>query len=40
MVVNNGRGVTLQSGTYHFRNFNLAGGSRLNIEGEGKDLRR
>ena len=36
MVVNNGRGVTLESGTYYFRNFNLAGGSRLYIAGEVK----
>ena len=34
MVVNNGRSVTLQAGTYYFRKFNLAGGSRLNINGE------
>ena len=33
MVVDNGRNLTLQAGTYHFRNFRLAGGSRLSIAG-------
>ena len=34
LVVNNGRHITLTSGVYHFRNMNLAGGSRLNIDGD------
>ncbi len=36
LVVNNGRHITLQAGTYHFRNLHLAGGSKLNINGEVK----
>ncbi len=34
LVVNNGRNLTLQSGTYHFRNMFLAGGSTLTIDGD------
>ena len=33
MVVDNGRSITLQAGTYHFRDFRLAGGSTLSIAG-------
>ena len=33
LVVNNGRRLTLNSGVYHFRNVDLAGGSRLIING-------
>jgi len=33
LVVNNGRRITLQSGTYRFRDLLLAGGSQLNING-------
>ena len=32
-VVDNGRNLTLQAGTYHFRDFRLAGGSTLSIAG-------
>ena len=33
LVVNNGRSLTLQAGTYYFRDLLLAGGSSLNITG-------
>lgn len=36
LVVNNGRSITLQDGTYHFNNADLAGGSTLNVKGEVK----
>lgn len=34
LVINNGRNLTLQAGTYHFRDLLLQGGSQLIIDGE------
>ena len=36
LVINNGRSMTLEAGTYYFRDLNLAGGSTLNVNGEVK----